>query len=91
MGKWGSAPPDSLCCGEVVHALTVPLQTALLFLHGFLLKKIIPLQAWPINVLKVKHVNILTDVKEIAYMPAHVIECFGGSGQNAKHIVESRN
>lgn len=54
-------------------------------------KNLIPLQAWPFNVLKVKSVNILTDVKEIAYMPAHVIKCFGGSGQNAKHIVESSN
>jgi len=54
-------------------------------------KKIIPLQAWLFNVLSVKHINSLTDVKEIAYMPAHVIKSFGGSGQNAEHIVESSN
>lgn len=41
--------------------------------------------------LKVKHENILSDVKEIACMPTHVIKCFGGSGQSAKHIVESSN
>lgn len=75
----------------MVHVLTVPLQAALLSLHGFLLKKVIPLQAWPFNVLKVKHENILSDVKEIACMPTHVIKCFGGSGQSAKHIVESSN
>lgn len=53
--------------------------------------KIIPLQAWPFNVLSIEHINSLADVKEIAYMPAHVIKRFGGSGQNAKHIVESSN
>lgn len=37
----------------------------------------------------IKHIKSLTDAKEIAYMPAHVIKCFGGSGQNAEHIVES--
>lgn len=58
---------------------------------AFFKKKGIPLQAWPFNVLNVKHVNILTDVREMAYMPAHVIKCFGGSGQNAEHIVESSN
>lgn len=39
----------------------------------------------------VKHINSLTNVKEIAYMPAHVIKCFGGSGQNTEHIAESSN
>lgn len=78
----------------MVHALTVPLQAALLFLRGFFffsLSLIIPLQAWPFNALNAKHINSLTDVKEITYMPAHVIKCFGGSGQNAEHIVESSN
>lgn len=58
---------------------------------AFFKKKIIPLQAWPFTVLKVKHVNILTDMKEITYMPAHVIKYFGGSGQNTIQIVESSN
>lgn len=39
--------------------------------------------------LSAKHVNSLTDVKEIAYMPTHVIKCFAGSGQNAEPTVES--
>lgn len=41
--------------------------------------------------LNIKYRNSLTNVKEITYVPTHVIKCFAGSGQDAEHTVESSN